>query len=54
MVGTTETYEVTIKALVGGDNLPDLNPCTDKAGSTTSRAICEDNARTTARLDGFS
>ena len=44
---------ITVKAFVGSDDLPDIKASTGENGPTTGRAISKEDARTPAYLNGF-
>ena len=53
VIGAAKADNITVKAFVGSDDLPDIKASTGENGPTTRRAISKENTGTPAYLNGF-
>ncbi len=53
VIGAAEVGNITVKAFVGSDDLPDIKASSGENGSTTGRAISKEDTGTPAYLNGF-
>ena len=53
VVGTAKADNLTVKAFIGSDDLPDIKASSGENGSTTGRAISKEDTGTPAYLNGF-